>query len=40
MQQIADALNMSQKQISRDLEGLDITSKPSRPKGGRPIRDE
>lgn len=37
MQQIANALDVSQKQISRDLEGLDVTSKPpSRPKGGRP----
>jgi ParB-like chromosome segregation protein Spo0J len=35
-QEIADAMNVSQKQISRDLEGLDMASKPPRPKGGRP----
>jgi transposase len=35
-QQIADKLKVSQRQISRDLEGLDIMSKPARPKGGRP----
>jgi ParB-like chromosome segregation protein Spo0J len=36
MEQIAKALNVSTKQVSRDLEGFDMMSKPSRPKGGRP----
>jgi hypothetical protein len=36
MEAIATQLGVSQRQISRDLESLDITSKPSRPKGGRP----
>jgi hypothetical protein len=36
MEVIAMQLGVSQRQISRDLEGLDMTSKPLRPKGGRP----
>jgi hypothetical protein len=36
MQRIADALRVSQRQISRDLECLDAVSKPARPKGGWP----
>jgi len=36
MERIGEALNVSQRQISRDLEGLDAMSKPARPKGGRP----
>lgn len=36
MQRIGDALNVSQRQISTDLSGLEATSKPPRPKGGRP----
>jgi ParB-like chromosome segregation protein Spo0J len=35
-QRIAEALRVSQRTISRDLEGLDTMSKPPRPKGGRP----
>jgi predicted transcriptional regulator len=33
---IAKQLGVSQRQISTDLEGLEVTSKPDRPKGGRP----
>src|SRR5262245_27742604 len=33
MQRIADALNVSQQQISKDLVNLQTNSKPSRPKG-------
>jgi hypothetical protein len=36
MQRIAEALNVSQQQISKDLGGLQLSSKPSRHKGGRP----
>ncbi len=36
MERIGEALGVSQRQISRDLEGLDAASKPARPKGGRP----
>jgi len=36
MEQIATQLGVSTKQISRDLVGFDIGSKPERPKGGRP----
>lgn len=36
MDAIAKALGVNQRQISRDLEGLDTMSKPPRPKGGRP----
>lgn len=36
MQRIADALNVSTRQISRDLDSFDTVSKPQRPKGGRP----
>jgi hypothetical protein len=36
MEAIATQLGVAQRTISRDLESLDIMSKPSRPKGGRP----
>lgn len=36
MARIASALNVSQRQVSTDLSSLEVTSKPSRPKGGRP----
>jgi ParB-like chromosome segregation protein Spo0J len=36
MQRIADALNVSTMQVSRDLDGFNPTLKPARPKGGRP----
>jgi hypothetical protein len=36
MRRIAAALGVSAMEISRDLEGFDMTSKPSRPRGGRP----
>ncbi len=36
MERIAEALNVSQQQVSKDLSGLQLSSKPSRPKGGRP----
>jgi len=36
MQRIAEALGVSQRQVSTDLASLEVTSKPSRPKGGRP----
>lgn len=36
MQRIGEALGVGQRQISRDLEGLDTMSKPPRPRGGRP----
>lgn len=35
-EQIATQLGVSQRTISTDLEGLEATSKPPRPKGGRP----
>lgn len=36
MERIADALGISQQQVSKDLAGLQLGSKPARPKGGRP----
>jgi ParB-like chromosome segregation protein Spo0J len=36
MQRIAEALSVSQRTISQDLRGLEVASKPARPKGGRP----
>ena len=36
MERIAEALNVSTRQISKDLEGFEPSSKPPRPKGGRP----
>jgi hypothetical protein len=36
MQRIAEALNVSTRQISKDLDGFEPGSKPPRPKGGRP----
>jgi hypothetical protein len=36
MEAIATQLGVSQRQISTDLRGLEVTSKPPRPKGGRP----
>lgn len=36
MEVIAQALGVSIRQVSRDLDGFDIMSKPDRPKGGRP----
>jgi hypothetical protein len=39
MARIAEALGVTQRTISEDLRGLEATSKPSRPKGGRPKGD-
>jgi hypothetical protein len=36
MQRIAEALNVSTRQISKDLDSFEPSSKPPRPKGGRP----
>ena len=36
MQRIAEALGVSQRTISTDLDGLEAPSKPARPKGGCP----
>jgi hypothetical protein len=36
MEVIATQLGVSQYTISKDLEGLLVTNKPQRPKGGRP----
>jgi len=36
MQRIAEALGVTQRTISEDLRGLEVPSKPSRAKGGRP----
>jgi hypothetical protein len=36
MQRIAEALKVSTRQISKDLHGFEPSSKPPRPKGGRP----
>lgn len=40
MEQIAEALTVTHKTISRDLEGFVPMSKPHRPKGGRPRKEE
>jgi ParB-like chromosome segregation protein Spo0J len=36
MEKVAAALGVTQRTISEDLRGLEVASKPSRPKGGRP----